>query len=502
LIEPDGRALDALGTADKHTLAVLASIAGEQLPVAAPAGELLTLPPFAAAVAALSPSLGGLGIKPLRRLAETGVLLMASLTRSLPRLLERLERPGAGGAARTVAAEIRRVDTSQLEWAVAARAAHAAVVAAVGTALPAADRALLKQLMPSVELPGAAVVVPPLLTMVTVVQPGFQRQASHGLWQRDFRSLYASVSQYQSFLLRSGCAQGASAHLSPIELNPFAPSHTAAQDRMQPHIWRMALRYCLGMEPIPGTAAALVAAGGLCPSGCGQNLSGYDHEWVTNHLVSCAVGGHTQRVASAITGAVSRNMWDVGVPSKKELRGLSATSAHRPGDVVSALMPVPECFDAGGGHRWVVDTTVSYLSPSNVAAALHGAPDAEVARAEKDKDKQVLAEVAQGKRTALPAGFTFSPAGINPRGRMGPRLLKLMSWLAEHGATNGVNPLGGEEAEVTKARLMQRFLSRLSVALHRQLMEAYLARVQLFRGMWGEVAGIQAADAMDLRFQG
>jgi hypothetical protein len=35
-----------------------------------------------------------------------------------------------------------------------------------------------------------------------------------------------------------------------------------------------------------------------------------------------------------------------------------------------------------------------------------------------------------------------------------------------------------------------------------ELMEAYLARVQLFRGMWGEVAGIQAADAMDLRFQG
>ncbi len=100
---------------------------------------------------------------------------------------------------------------------------------------------------------------------------------------------------------------------------------------------------------------------------------------------------------------------------------------------------IPECLDAGGGHRWVVDTTVSYLSPSNVAAALHGAPDAEVARAEKDKDKQVLAEVAHGKRSALPAGYTFLPAGINARGRMGPRLLKLMGWLAEHGATNGVN---------------------------------------------------------------
>jgi hypothetical protein len=56
--------------------------------------------------------------------------------------------------------------------------------------------------------------------------------------------------------------------------------------------------------------------------------------------------------------------------------------------------------------------------------------------------------------------------------------------------------------EVTKARLMDRFLSRLSVALHRQLMEAYWARMQLFRGMWREAAGIQAVDALDLRFQG
>jgi hypothetical protein len=32
------------------------------------------------------------------------------------------------------------------------------------------------------------------------------------------------------------------------------------------------------------------------------------------------------------------------------------------------------------------------------------------------------------------------------------------------------------------------------------MLEAYLARVQMFRGMWGEVAGIQAVDAMDMRF--
>ncbi len=52
---------------------------------------------------------------------------------------------------------------------------------------------------------------------------------------------------------------------------------------------------------------------------------------------------------------------------------------------------------------------------------------------------------------------------------------------AEHGATNGVNPLGGEEAEVTKARLMQRFLSRLLVALHRQLMILILQDAQARR---------------------
>jgi hypothetical protein len=30
----------------------------------------------------------------------------------------------------------------------------------------------------------------------------------------------------------------------------------------------------------------------------------------------------------------------------------------RIGNTVSALMSVPECFTAGGGRRWVVDTTV------------------------------------------------------------------------------------------------------------------------------------------------
>ncbi len=73
---------------------------------------------------------------------------------------------------------------------------------------------------------------------------------------------------------------------------------------MQPHVYRMSLRYIMGMEPLPGTAAAIIAGGGTtCPS-CKTCLVGYDIEFLTNHLLSCAVGGCTQRTALAITQAV------------------------------------------------------------------------------------------------------------------------------------------------------------------------------------------------------
>jgi hypothetical protein len=49
--------------------------------------------------------------------------------------------------------------------------------------------------------------------------------------------------------------------------------------------------------------------------------------------------------------------------------GLSTISAHRPGDAVTEPMPVPAGFDFGGEHRLVIDTTVKYLSPSNVEQA-------------------------------------------------------------------------------------------------------------------------------------
>jgi hypothetical protein len=84
-----------------------------------------------------------------------------------------------------------------------------------------------------------------------------------------------------------------------------------------------------------------------------------------------------------------------------------------------ALMPVQEYFDAGvaapvgGGYGGVVRLAVE----RGAARRCAGKPDAEVARAAREKDKQVLAEVAYAayatgkKRTAFPAGYTFGLRG-------------------------------------------------------------------------------------------
>ena len=51
---------------------------------------------------------------------ELGVLHLATLTNSLPRLLERLKKPSAGRMAQDIVKEIESVDTSPLAWAVQA----------------------------------------------------------------------------------------------------------------------------------------------------------------------------------------------------------------------------------------------------------------------------------------------------------------------------------------------------------------------------------------------
>jgi hypothetical protein len=57
--------------------------------------------------------------------------------------------------------------------------------------------------------------------------------------------------------------------------------------------------------------------------------------------------------------------------------------------------------------------------------------DAEVTKAEAEKVATMRKEVAEGKRSALPQGYEFVPAAMDSRGRLGPKLTKLLEWLAE-----------------------------------------------------------------------
>jgi hypothetical protein len=498
--DPSPEVLDALGTADKYMLAVLGKICGELPDVTADDDELLRIPAFARAVAAMAPSWGGLNIRPLRQLAELGVLHLASLNQSLPRLLERLEAPNAGRVAAAIAAEFRAVDTSTKPWAVSARAAYARLRAAVASPMSASDTAALKALLDGVSGIGEAVDIPPLLSLVTEVKKDLQKQASQAIWQRNFAELLGQVDTYKKFLLRSGCAPGASAFVEPINLNLFAPSHLAAADRMQADIFRMSLRYMLGLEPISGHAAAITAAGGDCPS-CKSSLAGYDVDWITNHSISCAHGGWTQRIARSVTDAIRRNFADVGVASERETPGLSSTSAHKPGDLVTESMQVPASFDAGGEHRWVVDTTVAYLNATNVSRVTRADPSAVVRQAEAEKVSQIRKEVADGTRSALPAGYTFVPAAIDARGRNGPMMLKLHEWIAQYGARNG-RDRGGEDGAEVERKLKARFRARVSAALHRTLMHAYRNRAQQVQKELESATGLSTVSALGLRFQG
>jgi hypothetical protein len=259
-----------------------------------------------------------------------------------------------GAAAHAIAREIQAVDTSMLPWARQARDAHARAVAAVGAPLPVAERELLARLLPKAKAVGEAIDIPPLLQLVTTVRPGLQHLLSHGVWHRRFAQLLRDCgsNQFRSFMLRSGCGQGATAWVRPLVPDFFERSHLSGQDRWQPSTFRMGVRHILGYEPACGVAAALKASGGgKCPAGCGQCLRGYEEWAISNHLMSCAVGGGTQRVAKAMNNGLGRVFRDIGVKCAPELAGLSATSAHRPGDMVADPMPRPESADAGGSHQ-------------------------------------------------------------------------------------------------------------------------------------------------------
>ena len=104
----------------------------------------------------------------------------------------------------------------------------------------------------------------------------------------------------------------------------------------------------------------------LVRASCGAGLHSplLDTWAVTQHLISCGSGGWWQRIAHGITWALAMCYNDVGVKCKAEVLGLSETSAHRPGDLVSGPIDTPVEFDAGGTEKHAVDTTVTYTSGS------------------------------------------------------------------------------------------------------------------------------------------
>jgi hypothetical protein len=270
---------------------------------------------------------------------------------------------------------------------------------------------------------------------------------------------------------------------------------------MQAHIWRMALRYWLFLEPVPGMAAAVARMGGDCPS-CGNSLVGVSPLAITNHLVSCPKGGGTQGTARSFTMAVQRCCADVGVGSEREMGGLSAISKHRPADVLTEPMPVPTGYDFGGVHRLAIDTRVRYLNPSNLRRAADetvplssGVQDAETAKA-----KQLETEVQNGVRSALPAGFTFHGVAMDSRGRRGPRLERLLGDVAVHGARHTMG-LPDKEGAAAEAKLLARFHARVGQGLHSGLMQAYLRRAQELQRDWEELTGQSAVTGLELRFQ-
>jgi len=282
------------------------------------------LPPFATEICGLARRHGGVALQPLGDLALKGVLHLAVLTAALPKLLERLLKPNSGQASAKLAAEIKDVENSALPWAAQARAVYARVKAALAP-LSAADLKLLKELVPQDTDAGKTLEWPTLLEMVTTGYNRCQEKLSRALSEREFLRVYKAYNgQGHRYMLRQGTAAGATAFLeTPVA--GLTDNHTAATSRMAPHIFRMALRDHLGMEPIPGTQAMLQTGGGYCcPShGCGERLDGLmlDPFAVTQHLISCAFGPFRNKIAQAATMVVGQNFADVGVKGTTEAGG-------------------------------------------------------------------------------------------------------------------------------------------------------------------------------------
>ena len=100
--------------------------------------------------------------------------------------------------------------------------------------------------------------------------------------------------------------------------------------------------------------------------------------------------------------------------------------------------------------------------------------------AERAKVGKLQRAVRDGERTGLPPGFEFKPVSMTSRGVFGAELESLLDWLAGYGASHNMVLLELDvEGQALKAALLSRFRRRLSVAIHRDTMEALAHRAQL-----------------------
>ncbi len=179
-------------------------------------------------------------------------------------------------------------------------------------------------------------------------------------------------------------------------------------------------------------------------------------------------------MALALDKAVQRCFADVGVATERQPRALAAGTGHRPADVRSVSMPRPLWADAGGTHRWIVDTTMHYLGPSSADTDARE-PLKSLAEEEREKERNLD---RTGVRAQLPADHTFVPAAMNTRGQAGGRLLQLISDLGDFGADHRLAGAGGLAKAALKSHLVGRFRARVACAAVRAATEAVCMRTQ------------------------
>jgi hypothetical protein len=338
--------------------------------------------------------------------------------------------------------------------------------------------------------------LPSLLQLVTECKKDFASELSGAFMERHFWQLHESLNElpFFRFLLRNGCAPGATTFVSP-QPSTLDENHCSSNDNMTAHIYRTGIRYILGMEAVPGMTHAVTASGGRCPS-CGDDIlpnGAATESWVVqNHLISCGSGGWTQRISRALVRGLAWSYNEVGIRGTCETHGLSETSQHRPGDFTSAEVDNPPESLAAGFTKRVHDMVVIYLNNGNAQAAADSRPDQLVRAAEAEKRNSMAREIERGERTGLPEGYSFHPASMNTRGRMGPELQKTLEFLAHHAATHSSTlSYLGETGQDIKAFLLRRFRTHMSNALHCSIMEALSHRMDDVKRTLEGLAGPQ-----------